>query len=1176
MAAKVNQKLLPSSHDTLASDTPDWRRLYLEERDKRLHLQSIVSGLGDGLVLFDADLRFLYVNEYTLAIMGRTAEEVLGQSFFTLYPDADTTPFGIGLRTALREKRKVEADTFRPQNGRWWRSFIYPTEEGVTVYYRDITHLKTAEAERSRLASIVESSEDAIISKTLDGIITSWNAAAERIFGYAAAEVIGKPMLLIFPPDRPDEENDILERIRRGERIEHSENIRIHKDGSRIDVSLTISPLRDDAGAIVGVSTIARDISEQKRYRREHEYVMASANCLLWYADVQESGQEYLLWTRHLVDEEAAQRFLPLDLQPEEHYMHAWYRCRVLEDRDRCDRQGIAALRAGRSYEQEFRCVAADGSVHWLHENVHIETLEPGKHWRVAAVAIDITERKRGEEEKQRAETARREAEALLQAVLDNSPAAIYVKDLEGRFLLVNAVFESMYHVRRAEIVGKTNFDFLPKDMAETVRANDQAVIEAGRPIATEETVLFQDGLHTYLSVKFPLLNAIGQLVATGGISTDITDRKMAEAELRARETQFRAIFENTAVGVALVTTEGRISECNPAFQQMLGYSASELIHRSYLEITHPDDVEADAALAHEVLSGQRDTYAIEKRYLRKDGAILWGHLSISAIRDTQGDIRFVVAVINDISAQKEAETERARQAQEREYVMAVAHCQLWYADVYNTDHPDYLDWHVHITDEEAAQRFLPLDVKEGEPYDDARYRHRLPEDREVCDRLGTTSIRAGKSYVQEFRCRCADGTLRWLREDIQVETVEADTHWRVVAVCIDITEQKRLEQQFLQAQKMEGIGRLAGGIAHDFNNLLSVILGYAEMVEIELSEDSNLLPNIQNIQTAATRAAKLTAQLLAFARKQVSEARVLNLNDLIRDIRPMLKPLIREDIELVTLLNKETGNVKADSHQVEQVIVNLVVNARDALPQGGKILIQTSNVVLADHYLREQTTVQPGEYVLLAISDTGTGMTAEVKGRLFEPFFTTKEVGKGTGLGLATVYGIVKQSGGYIFVYSEEGFGTTVKVYLPRVDRRVQAKNDEAKVLASLWGEETVLVVEDESLVRELTVSTLQRNGYRVLQAENGEEALKVVQAFAEHIHLVVTDAIMPVMGGKELADRLKEVRPATQVLYVSGYTAEVTSIQGILPEGTAFLQKPFTAQALLSKVHEAVKKGR
>jgi two-component system cell cycle sensor histidine kinase/response regulator CckA len=644
--------------------------------------------------------------------------------------------------------------------------------------------------------------------------------------------------------------------------------------------------------------------------------------------------------------------------------------------------------------------------------------------------------------------------------------------------------------------------------------------------------------------------------------------------------------------------------------------------------------------------------------------------------------------------------TEYKRQEMERQYVMASANCLLWYADVHDTGHPDYLGWNIFITDEEAAQRFLPLDLQPGEAYKDAKYRHRLPEDRAACDRMANASIRAGKSYTQEFRCQCADGTIRWLREDIQVETAIPDRLWRVVAVCVDITEHmnreialreseerlqaalsagdlgvwdwdiptntvrwaaeterlfgleptgfasvqdayrrlvpqedqemvratvqraiqnrtpfeyehrllfpdgsqrwllhkgrpfydeqgqpvrllgaiidmtehRRLEQQFLQAQKMEGIGRLAGGIAHDFNNLLSVIMGYAEMVEMELAEESELLLNVRNIRSAAARAAQLTAQLLAFARKQVSEARVFHPNELIRSMSQILKPLIREDIELTLRLKEEVGSIKAAPNQIEQVIINLVVNACDAMPRGGKLVLLTDNVTLADQYLREQTPVKEGDYVLIAVSDTGVGMTPEVKSRLFEPFFTTKEVGKGTGLGLATVYGIVKQSGGYIFVYSEVGIGTTLKVYLPRVDADVTASIQTARATALMRGNETVLVVEDERLVRELTVRTLQRNGYTVLEAANGREALQVAGEFPADIPLVVTDVIMPEMGGKELTDRLQALRPTSRILYVSGYTEESTFAQDIVPEGTAFLQKPFTANGLLTKVREVL----
>ena len=378
-------------------------------------------------------------------------------------------------------------------------------------------------------------------------------------------------------------------------------------------------------------------------------------------------------------------------------------------------------------------------------------------------------------------------------------------------------------------------------------------------------------------------------------------------------------------------------------------------------------------------------------------------------------------------------------------------------------------------------------------------------------------------------------------------------------------------EEQLRQSQKMDAVGQLAGGVAHDFNNLLAVIIGYSDLLLMRTSglrEDSQR--KIEQISKAANRAAGLTRQLLAFSRKQVLQPKSLDLNTVVGDMDKMLKRLIGEHIEMLTILDPKLGIVKADPGQVEQVLLNLAVNARDAMPSGGKLTIETANVVLDARYTQAHRSVEPGPYVMLAVSDTGVGMSHEVKARIFEPFFTTKEKDKGTGLGLSTVYGIVKQSGGSIWVYSEPGQGTTFKVYLPQVDQ--DADIDAAPASADYRGAETVLLVEDEESVRQIANEILTMNGYRVLQASHGNEALNVSLQHEGVIDLMVTDVVMPVMGGPELARKLALTRPEMRVLYMSGYTDDAIVHHGVLLEGTAFVQKPFTAEAFSRKLREAI----
>ena len=387
-----------------------------------------------------------------------------------------------------------------------------------------------------------------------------------------------------------------------------------------------------------------------------------------------------------------------------------------------------------------------------------------------------------------------------------------------------------------------------------------------------------------------------------------------------------------------------------------------------------------------------------------------------------------------------------------------------------------------------------------------------------------------------------------------------------------DVTERKELEEQLRQSQKMEAIGRLAGGIAHDFNNLLTAITGYSELSMQRLADEDPLFGNLQEIKKAGDRAASLTRQLLAFSRKQVLQPKVLDLNLVVSDLERMLTRLIGENIELCTLLEPKLASIKVDPGQIEQIIMNLAVNARDAMPQGGKLTIETRNVLVDDEYARRHIAVTPGPFVMLAVSDSGSGIDSQTQSRIFEPFFTTKEVGKGTGLGLSTVYGIVKQSGGNIWVHSEVGLGTTFTIYLPSTEENLQTYKRESGNERGFRGTETVLITEDEEVVRKLACQVLRMHGYKLLEAADGSEALLICESHLAPIDLLITDVVMPGMSGPELASRLTELRPESKVLLMSGYTDSAIVHHGVLEGGANFIQKPFSTEALAIKVREVL----
>jgi PAS domain S-box-containing protein len=433
-------------------------------------------------------------------------------------------------------------------------------------------------------------------------------------------------------------------------------------------------------------------------------------------------------------------------------------------------------------------------------------------------------------------------------------------------------------------------------------------------------------------------------------------------------------------------------------------------------------------------------------------------------------------------------------------------------------------------------------------------------------------TIASGQVWHGRVVNRTKDGSP--YTEDATISPVrdESGSIVSYVAVKHDVTDELELEERYRQAQKMEAIGRLAGGVAHDFNNLLTVIQGYTAFVLDELEAGDPVLADLEEISRAADRASALTAQLLAFSRRQTLRPSLLNLNDLIDGSAKMLRRLIGEDVELHAALDAKLGQVLADPARIEQVIMNLSVNARDAMPKGGKLTFETRNVTLDEAYAELHPGVRPGAYVRLAVSDTGTGMSEEVKAHLFEPFYTTKGEGEGTGLGLATVWGIVEQSGGHVEVYSELGVGSTFKVYLPRVDEGAKAVEQEGDDEALLRGTETVLLVEDEDPVRELAHRTLEDQGYTVLSAGHPDQALHFGTGHPGAIHILVTDVVMPGMGGKELAERFVRSRPETKVLFISGYPDDAITRHGVLEPGIAFLQKPFVPEALVRKVRSVL----
>ncbi len=524
----------------------------------------------------------------------------------------------------------------------------------------------------------------------------------------------------------------------------------------------------------------------------------------------------------------------------------------------------------------------------------------------------------------------------------------------------------------------------------------------------------------------------------------------------------------------------------------------------------------------------------------------------------TKGNLRRLIPVIR--RELRDAEERRARRESEASYRTLVQKAPL---GIYrSTPAGRFLSANpalVRMLGYDSAEDLFALDMA-SDVYADAEERARLIEQDTYTDQVydeleATWKKKDGTRIRVQLSVRAHRGA------EGQVEYYEAFVR--------DITAQRQLEAQLAQSQKMEAIGRLAGGVAHDFNNLLTVILSYSELLLEDLPSDSRQRDDIEQIRKAANGASELTRQLLAFSRQQVLEPKVIDVNAAITNIERLLGRVLREDIKLRCSLAADVGTVRVDPGQLGQVIMNLAVNARDAMPNGGLLTVETGNVDLDEAYLRAHDLAKPGQYVMVAVTDTGMGMDASTQARIFEPFFTTKEIGKGTGLGLATVQGIVQQSGGFIWVYSEPGHGTCFKIYLPRVDEPVSVLGSESDATR---GTETVLVVEDMAAVRAVTREMLERYGYTVLEAADGDAAIRIADGFDHTIHLLLTDVVMPHVSGRDLADVLGKVRPDTKVLFMSGYTDDAVVRHGILQDGIPYLQKPFTPKSLARKVREVL----
>lgn len=1051
-----------------------WDRLQMTERLRRSEqrYRSLVEASTVVVWTADAEGQINSISPTLLDIDPGQARQALGDGWVELIHPDDVERVAATWSESVRTKRvhHVVARVQRPVGNEYMhceiRGVPVLSESGEVLEWfgtmHDITPQRELEATLSQLAAIVESSDDAIISKTLDGIVLSWNPGAERIFGYTADEMIGNSIQTIMSPAQLEEITRVQQRVAAGEVVEPIETVRRRRDGMLIDVLVRLSPLRDGEGRVIGTSSIKHEITERKAAERRRQ--------------LQSSARAALADTASI--EDAASRLIEA-ISVTNHWDGGclW----LIDEREK-------VMRFATSHFEKSDRFAAFGE---FSSQLTFEFNKglPGEAWcsRDAVWVADFDRQWR-------------------------YPRAALARDLG----LHTAIAFPLQIGER--IVG--SLEFFSADIRQP-SDDDLAVMRS-------------------LSSQFALF----------------VDRKQADA----KRAELAAILEASTDFVGLTDPQGRFLYVNRAGRQMLGISESA-------DLTNLTTMHCSPAWASELLQLQALPTAAREGSWNGEAAI-WNRagfevpvsMLLLAHRDEQGKVQYFSAIGRDISEQK----------RDRESLVLHNRAMTATSEGIVITGPSEDDAPILY----ANEAFVRLSGYERSQIIGRNCRFlQGPESDPDAVATMRRAIQQNEPCTVEVLNYRADGSSFWSLVSI---TPVRDPDGRVthyVGTQRDITERKQLEDQLRQTQKMEAIGSLAGGIAHDFNNMLTVILGYSEMARDTLPTESAAQDLIDEIVSAAERAATLTSQLLAFSRRQVLAPREIEVNSIISELQRLLRPLISENIAISLDLAPDLRRVKTDPSQFEQIVMNLVINARDAMPEGGKLTITTANTTLDSSVARFDPELRPGEYVMLKVSDTGCGMSREVLNRIFEPFFTTKPKGKGTGMGLATVYGIVKQSGGHITVSSEPGVGTTFRVYLP-----IAAGDGEIIERPALpppenhTGAETILLVEDESAVRQFARQVLSEQGYRVLEASRGDDALAMIDKIAEKVDALVTDVVMPGMGGRQLADRLLEKRAGVKVLYISGYTDDVVSHHGVLEEGASFLQKPFSREALSRKLREVL----
>ncbi|HPS29137.1 MAG TPA: PAS domain S-box protein [bacterium] len=785
------------------------------------------------------------------------------------------------------------------------------------------------------------------------------------------------------------------------------------------------------------------------------------------------------------------------------------------------------------------------------------------KKMQFAVVIEDVTDRKQAEKELEK-------NRKFLAAIIENSGALIFVKDLEGKYLLVNSRWQKVTGLSREKTIGRSNLELFPGSIGKQFHDNDLSVIKSQKLQEFEEVLEQNGSLQYFHSIKFPMRDELGNITGTCGMSTEITDWKNAEKALRESEEKYRLIAENMGNVVTVLDMDLNYTYVSPNIEKSVGFSVDEYLKRKINQSITPESLQLVMKLFEEEMSiemtGSADpkrSRVVELEEYCKDGSTVWNENIISFIRDENGLPVSVLSVSRDVTEKRK--TEKAIRESEIQYrnLANTGLALVW------TSGTDKLCNYFNKIWMEFTGRSLEQEIGNG--WTEGIH----PDDFSRCLETYATAFDKRETFQMEYRLRHASGEYRNILDIGSPNFNSKEEFVGYIGHCFDITDQKlaetekeKLKDQLAQAQKMESIGRLAGGVAHDFNNMLSVIIGRTELAMMKTDPKTPVFEELDKIKNAAERSSKLTGQLLAFARKQVITPKVVSLNDELGKIFEMLKRLIGENIKLSWKKGKNLWNIRIDPAQIDQIVTNLCINSKDAIEGAGRIVMETENVTITQENLADLPGINTGDFVILKVSDSGSGMDDETVKHIFEPFFTTKNIGKGTGLGLATVFGIVKQNQGFIYVESKLGNGTVFKIYMPRQIEKITSPAKEKSADSSTFGEQTILFVEDEPAILEMGELMLQNFGYTVVTANSPQEAIEKAVKYSGNIDLLITDVIMPEMNGRELSKKIIALYPEIKCLFMSGYTADIIAHQGVVNEGMNFIQKPFSINNLSTTV--------